>query len=247
MINELLESFNLSRSEYYEALRLVVADELKEVSVEELEYEVNGALENMTIEEVEEFFGAIASLVPSVIRGVGGLIRGASRRRRRRRRRPRRRPRRIRNVRSGLTQMLKMARDPRFLSLIAGNLLNRTSGRRIGRTRVRRVRRKGSRREVTEVTLNEFLGLFSFLNNRFGRGSTGFSRSVANEAAGFGSSINDQSEAEAILQTLYGDEVIEEFSFENDNDEFDGNEGFEDFDEFAGLENMGEFDAFDSF
>ena len=250
MINELLESGQFSRQEYYEALRLVVSDDLKNAPIQELEYEIDTALEQMSVEEVEEFWGAITgiatSILPKVAKGIGSLF-SRKRRRCRRRRTVRYRRRRVSTVRSGLTHLLKVARDPRFLSLIAGNLLNRARGQRIGRVTVRRVRRsRGGRREVTDVSLSEFLSLFSFLKNRLSGGRNGLSSSVSNES--FEYDVNETAQAESLLQTLYGNENTE--SFDSGIDEFDEFGDFNEFegaDEFAGLETEGAFDEFDRY
>ncbi|CAH0998831.1 hypothetical protein LEM8419_00146 [Neolewinella maritima] len=231
MNNEVLESYGLSASEYYEALRQVVDEQYQDAPYQELDAAVNPALERMSAEERDEFFGALASIATPFIgkaiswgvKKIGGAI---SRGGRRRRRKPRYRRRRVSGSRGRISHLLKLMNDPRLKRLLAGNLLNRLSPRRIGRTKIRHVRRRGGRRELTEINLSEFVNLLKLLGGGGGKSGNGssLSTSMGNESGEMGQDL------EAGLNKLYGPEMVLEEAYDTEFDDYEV-EGFDEFDD----------------
>lgn len=230
MNNQMLEAYGLNASEYYEALRQVVDVRYQDAPYRELDAAVNPAIQRMSSEERDEFFGALAGIaapfVGKAVKWGAGKIGNAIRRKVRQRLRPRR----VNGGRSRVSHLMKMLNDPRLKRLLAGNLLNRTSPKgKVGRTKIRHVRRQGNRKEFTEVTLPEFINLLNMLGSGSGGGSGAasgpgqLSSSVANEFGDFG-----ESALESSLQKLYGPEVVEESS----SDEF-GAEAFDDLESYG--------------
>lgn len=197
--------------EYHNVLRGLVSESYQHLSGEELEHAVEQALVQLPEEEAEEIFGVLAGIATSAASGFikkagKRLIRRVVRRGGRRvisrvRRFSNRIRRRIPRNKSML-YLMRMIRNPQFLSSLAGNYLNRRTGGRIAKSVVRTVVKKAGRTETVELSLESYLNAIGYLAKQAGQDGA-----IGQEASFLNSSDVDVDQAENTIAQLYGEEL----------------------------------------
>lgn len=170
--------------EYNNVLRSVLAKEYQEYSDMELNDLLESIADQMQERDAEEFFGLLTGIAtavaPTLIKGIGSLF---SKRKRRRKQTQTRPP--GQQIQGTPTQGLassttssqqssisqqdalhylsRMIRDPRFLSTLAGTLINNTAGQPVGNTGTRIVTSKGGVQEVNDITFPAYMNALGYL------------------------------------------------------------------------------------
>ena len=170
--------------EYNNVLRSVLAKEYQEYSDMEINDLLESVADQMQERDAEEFFGLLTGIAtavaPTLIKGIGSLFSKRKRKRNQTQPRPPGQP--IQGTpaqglaspastsrqpstaqQDALHSLSRMIRDPRFLSTLAGTLINNTTGQQVGNTGTRIVTPKDGAQEVNDITFPAYMNALGYL------------------------------------------------------------------------------------